>query len=994
MAALPMLKVLIFGDAGVGKTSLLRSIVGDEFVERHVATFGVDFKVHQMSVDGVPVRLQIWDTAGQERFRTLTSSYYLGSHIAILAYDVSAPETAANVELWMGELRKYAPERVQIVLAGTKADLLSSENTEASWLPAVHDAARGSVELRIPPTSPPPHLLTSSKTGFNVRALFKAAVRQFFVRQLGNAYRPTLDAVSLLPRRRAFAHRIAALATQLSVTAHPAPGVTVFVALSEEDRREALSSAPPDIQRDMLVWLPSASTSKGVRSALKIKEGRAFFGTDFAAARRWLSGGLKYGLIDGGGIGSSSVEDAIVERLLKMEPLTGDRAPQGTTVRLRPWSEYASAAAVDVNTELAGASVARELAVAALSRPATNVIGRDSLHPVWAPVSHVFAVARTALRTADFSPVPFVEGGVPAGRSYDLSEATLLGEGGFGCVLRVQRASGTSPPVALKVQDVGEDEGKNRPDQDAIDSARHEFGMMYHVQHVVADAAMATPYVPRIIDSYVTGPLREVEKAAPPPQRRQPRRGQSQTPPGTGSRFTVSAPETGGGEPSMDAARALARLVVEKCGKVATEKFGAFGISVAEMPIYDLGSLDRAGQGASEGQRRAWAFQLTHGLAAMQHIAGFVHQDLKPENAFVATRTAGAKAQLLRVQWTDKQDTPSGVRMTGTRDALFADTSPTVAVHADFGVSVLSAASQYSFDGPAWKYVLGPVRRHLNGTVEFMPPVLGTFYDPTLTTASAIAAKFTGARAPGAAGDSWALGLVLLNLWMQDGDVVRRPAGAASWNTAEVIGVVPDPSALVQFAADAVIAALELPTAAKRRAKVIKDAKEIMGTNIPEEREGATYMRTFVHSLLLYRAFHDGKFPTLADKRDASDAGPYWKYAVGKQAELVSAASQWRGDGASASGEQTVYDYIAAELRENEPDAHDFVARCLEWDPAASVRFVMEGEAFGHVLFRSPDKTAGFLAVADWKGGPGPTIRPEPSAGVGRVFTLDLSTEP
>lgn len=73
---LTTLKILIIGESGVGKSSLLLRFTEDNFDPEQTLTIGVDFKTKKVSVDGNTVKLAIWDTAGQERFRTLTPSYY------------------------------------------------------------------------------------------------------------------------------------------------------------------------------------------------------------------------------------------------------------------------------------------------------------------------------------------------------------------------------------------------------------------------------------------------------------------------------------------------------------------------------------------------------------------------------------------------------------------------------------------------------------------------------------------------------------------------------------------------------------------------------------------------------------------------------------------------------------------------------------------------------------------------------------------------------
>lgn len=120
---LTTLKILIIGESGVGKSSLLLRFTDDTFDIEQSATIGVDFKVKTITVDGNTVKLAIWDTAGQERFRTLTPSYYRGAQGVILVYDVTKRNTFAKLDMWLNELETYST-RTDIVkmLVGNKID--------------------------------------------------------------------------------------------------------------------------------------------------------------------------------------------------------------------------------------------------------------------------------------------------------------------------------------------------------------------------------------------------------------------------------------------------------------------------------------------------------------------------------------------------------------------------------------------------------------------------------------------------------------------------------------------------------------------------------------------------------------------------------------------------------------------------------------------------------------------------------------------------------
>ncbi|KAK1267569.1 Ras-related protein RABC2a [Acorus gramineus] len=116
-------KVLLIGDSGVGKSSLLVSFIST-LTDDIAPTIGVDFKIKHLTVGGKKLKLTIWDTAGQERFRTLTSSYYRGAQGIILVYDVTRKETFTNLsDVWARELELYStnPDCIKI-LVGNKID--------------------------------------------------------------------------------------------------------------------------------------------------------------------------------------------------------------------------------------------------------------------------------------------------------------------------------------------------------------------------------------------------------------------------------------------------------------------------------------------------------------------------------------------------------------------------------------------------------------------------------------------------------------------------------------------------------------------------------------------------------------------------------------------------------------------------------------------------------------------------------------------------------
>ena len=111
-----LFKILLIGNSGVGKSSLLLRFSDDTFTGNFMPTIGVDFKIRTLEVDGKTIKLQIWDTAGQERFKTITSSYYKGAHGIIVVYDVTDKESYKNIDTWMNEIDKHASDNVSKIL--------------------------------------------------------------------------------------------------------------------------------------------------------------------------------------------------------------------------------------------------------------------------------------------------------------------------------------------------------------------------------------------------------------------------------------------------------------------------------------------------------------------------------------------------------------------------------------------------------------------------------------------------------------------------------------------------------------------------------------------------------------------------------------------------------------------------------------------------------------------------------------------------------------
>ncbi|XP_023162310.2 ras-related protein Rab-18 [Drosophila hydei] len=117
------IKLLIIGESGVGKSSLIRRFVENKFNDNHDVTIGMDFKSAIMNVDGIDYKVALWDTAGAERFRSLTPSFYRKALGAILVYDITNRESLVKLDAWMAELDSYSDNpNIAIIVAGNKID--------------------------------------------------------------------------------------------------------------------------------------------------------------------------------------------------------------------------------------------------------------------------------------------------------------------------------------------------------------------------------------------------------------------------------------------------------------------------------------------------------------------------------------------------------------------------------------------------------------------------------------------------------------------------------------------------------------------------------------------------------------------------------------------------------------------------------------------------------------------------------------------------------
>mmetsp|Transcript_75599 Transcript_75599/g.179659 ORF Transcript_75599/g.179659 Transcript_75599/m.179659 type:complete len:207 (+) Transcript_75599:70-690(+) len=167
-----LVKLLLIGDSGVGKSCLLGRFTEDKWASNLAPTIGIDFRVKMMEFNGQRVKIQIWDTAGQERFHTITQQYYRNAMGVVMVYDVTNEASFENIRKWVAQVNTHGREGADRVLVGNKADgaagkrAVSKETGEAL-------AEEYGVEF----------FETSAKEGKNVEEAFIALAKKVFLKQ-------------------------------------------------------------------------------------------------------------------------------------------------------------------------------------------------------------------------------------------------------------------------------------------------------------------------------------------------------------------------------------------------------------------------------------------------------------------------------------------------------------------------------------------------------------------------------------------------------------------------------------------------------------------------------------------------------------------------------------------------------------------------------------------------------------------------------------------
>lgn len=166
-------KIIIIGDSGVGKSSLTLRATKNQFQDYYNATVGFEFFSQNLKMDDTIIKLQMWDTCGQEIYRSLISSFYKNSSLAMIMYSIDDEESFRHLDFWIKEIKNNSNPNIKIILIGNKVDL--EDKRTVSKEEAEKFAKENGIEEVYE---------SSAKTGFNAKNIFIRAAKILYKEHL------------------------------------------------------------------------------------------------------------------------------------------------------------------------------------------------------------------------------------------------------------------------------------------------------------------------------------------------------------------------------------------------------------------------------------------------------------------------------------------------------------------------------------------------------------------------------------------------------------------------------------------------------------------------------------------------------------------------------------------------------------------------------------------------------------------------------------------
>ena len=123
-------KLVIVGESGVGKTSLIMQYITGKILESTEPTLGASVNFKKITLEDAEATLEIWDTAGQERYNFMMQMYYRNAKAVVVVYDITDPSTFRLCKRWVSDVCKKAPPGILMVLVGNKSDLTDQRGVD------------------------------------------------------------------------------------------------------------------------------------------------------------------------------------------------------------------------------------------------------------------------------------------------------------------------------------------------------------------------------------------------------------------------------------------------------------------------------------------------------------------------------------------------------------------------------------------------------------------------------------------------------------------------------------------------------------------------------------------------------------------------------------------------------------------------------------------------------------------------------------------------
>ena len=154
-------KIILIGNTGVGKTSLIVKALRNQYNEDNQSTLGFEYYNILTEIDSKKILLRTWDTCGQEIFKSIISTFYKRANLAILVYAINDLESFYNINFWLNEIKSHASKNIKLILIGNKVDLNS--NRKVTFEEGKNFSDENKFDL---------FLETSAKEGFNAKEFF------------------------------------------------------------------------------------------------------------------------------------------------------------------------------------------------------------------------------------------------------------------------------------------------------------------------------------------------------------------------------------------------------------------------------------------------------------------------------------------------------------------------------------------------------------------------------------------------------------------------------------------------------------------------------------------------------------------------------------------------------------------------------------------------------------------------------------------------------